>query len=238
MVTSSTKRKWSDVFNDEERYDKQFIMDLCAAKRRKRKLPLLHDVLIRKTMDLLTSESIIKLESESALENFRKSTSLDSFLSSSSLPQPAVDRLGFKGEEEEKDKTVDQEHLEIPTESELLAMDSDNFEKLMTSIMFETQTPDLLSPLTPMEPSMTSYTDTESTMESSEEQITRDILPCTSVFELDSRNDSTWNNDITTSTSLDSSCDISEDLEGSATLCEDEQKTLANITSMIDRLFD
>ena len=66
MAMASSKRKWSEVFEDEDSYNKQSILDLCSSKlryvnparppRRRTEVPLLRNVLIVNTMKHLSSE--------------------------------------------------------------------------------------------------------------------------------------------------------------------------------------
>ncbi|KAH9508565.1 hypothetical protein Btru_052042 [Bulinus truncatus] len=169
MATLSAKRKWSESFGDADICDKQSIMDLCTSKlryvnparppRRRTEVPLLRNVLIVNTMKHLSAE----MKTEKQMEY-------------------------------SEDLTVDPGHFEgLPPLSELL-----------TDIMLDPQPIDQQQPsasfgwastgaqqyanLTPLEPSIPSYMDTEdNVMEGvEEEKIVHDLLPCTSVIGLNS----------------------------------------------------
>ncbi|XP_005094946.1 putative GPI-anchored protein pfl2 [Aplysia californica] len=177
MATSS-KRKWSDVFQDEEMYDKQSIMDLCTAKlryvnparppRRRTEVPLLRNVLIVNTMKHLSTE----MKQESMMDYATE------------------------------DLTVDPGHFEgLPPLSELLTdimLDPQPNESQcptqgLIPFNWSTSGAASYSPLTPLEPSMPSYLDTDSALENTgEEKIVHDLLPCTSVIGLNPSHHSPW----------------------------------------------
>ncbi|CAG5116577.1 unnamed protein product [Candidula unifasciata] len=79
MATSSAKRKWSDVFEETEVYDKQSIMDLCASKlryvnpprppRRRTEVSLLRNVLIVNTVKHLSSDTRTDSQMELSTED-------------------------------------------------------------------------------------------------------------------------------------------------------------------------
>lgn len=83
MAVSSAKRKWSDVFDEKEVYDKQSIMDLCASKlryvnpprppRRRTEVSLLRNVLIVNTVKHLSSDT----KTDSAMEFSTEDLSID-----------------------------------------------------------------------------------------------------------------------------------------------------------------
>ena len=169
MATSSVKRKWADVFEDEESYNKQSLMDLCTSKlryvnparppRRRTEVPLLRNVLIVNTMKHLSTD--IKLEKP----------------------------MDYGTE----DLSVDPSHFEgLPPLSELLTdimldpQPSDQQQWATGSTAY--------SNLTPLEPSIPSYMDTsDPRTESNEEgKIVHDLLPCTSVPGMDPSHHMCW----------------------------------------------
>lgn len=169
MATSSSKRKWSDVFGDREIYDKQSIMDLCTSKlryvnparppRRRTEVPLLRNVLIVNTMKHLSAEMKIEKPMEYSSE----------------------------------DLSVDPGHFEgLPPLSELLTdimldpQASDQQQPAASSFGWTGTVGSAYSNLTPLEPSISSYMDaTDSSSELGEEKIVHDLLPCTSVVGID-----------------------------------------------------
>lgn len=79
LMATSSKRKWSDVFNEKEACDKQCIMDLCTSKlryvnpaqppRRRTEVPLLRNVLIVNMMKHLSVEMKIERPVEYSSED-------------------------------------------------------------------------------------------------------------------------------------------------------------------------
>ncbi|GFO48304.1 hypothetical protein PoB_007480900 [Plakobranchus ocellatus] len=172
MATSSAKRKWSDVFEDGEPYNKQSLMDLCTSKlryvnparppRRRTEVPLLRNVLIVNTMKHLSTD--IRMEKPMEYNT--------------------------------EDLSVDPGHFEgLPPLSELLTdimldpQPSDQQHWTTSSTAYPN--------LTPLEPSISSYIDSPE-VGSEEGKIVHDLLPCTSVVGIDSPQTLNWNvgNDI------------------------------------------
>lgn len=169
MATPSFKRKWSDVFEDEESYNKQSLLDLCTSKlryvnparppRRRTEVPLLRNVLIVNTMKHLSTD--IKLEKP----------------------------MDYGSEE----LSVDPSHFEgLPPLSELLTdimldpQPSDQQQWASSSPVYTN--------LTPLEPSIPSYMESsDSRTESGDEgKVVHDLLPCTSVVGMDLSQHMCW----------------------------------------------
>ncbi|GFR81626.1 hypothetical protein ElyMa_002344400 [Elysia marginata] len=169
MATSSVKRKWSDVFQDEESYNKQSLLDLCTSKlryvnparppRRRTEVPLLRNVLIVNTMKHLSTD--IKLEKP-------------------------VDY----GTE---DLSVDPSHFEgLPPLSELLTdimLDPQPIDQQQWA-----SGSTVYANLAPLEPSVPSYLDSsDSRTEGGEEgKIVHDLLPCTSIVGMEASQHMCW----------------------------------------------
>ncbi|KAK3802738.1 hypothetical protein RRG08_002000 [Elysia crispata] len=169
MATSSFKRKWSDVFQDEESYNKQSLLDLCTSKlryvnparppRRRTEVPLLRNVLIVNTMKHLSTD--MKLEKP----------------------------MDYSTE----DLSVDPSHFEgLPPLSELLTdimLDPQPSEQQQWA-----SGSTVYSNLIPLEPSIASYMETSDprTEVGDEGKVVHDLLPCTSVVGMDPSQHMCW----------------------------------------------
>ncbi|RUS72296.1 hypothetical protein EGW08_019942 [Elysia chlorotica] len=169
MATSSFKRKWSDVFQDEESYNKQSLLDLCTSKlryvnparppRRRTEVPLLRNVLIVNTMKHLSTDMRLEKTMDYSTE----------------------------------DLSVDPSHFEgLPPLSELLTdimLDPQPSEQQQWA-----SGSTVYSSLAPLEPSIPSYLDSSDprTEISEEGKVVHDLLPCTSVVGMDPSQHMCW----------------------------------------------
>jgi hypothetical protein len=175
MATSLAKRKWSDVFEEKEVYDKQSIMDLCASKlryvnparppRRRTEVPLLRNVLIVNTMKHLS----VEMKTENSMDYSTE------------------------------DLSVDPGHFEgLPPLSELLTdimLDPQPNDQPANTFGWTSPGCSSYSSLTPLEPSISSYMDTSDAGIVDEGKVVHDLLPCTSVMDVEPMHQSqTWRN--------------------------------------------
>jgi len=177
MATSSSKRDWSEAFQNEDVYDRQSIMDMCNSKlryvipanppRRRTEAPLLRNVLIVNTMKVLSADMGYDVPIENSPDDLM------------------MDPSTFDG---------------LPPLSELLTdimLDPPPCENLPISqndVPFSWSSPDSPSftSLTPLEPSLPSYMDTDHSLDTSENKTVHNLMPCTSVVGMDPNQQSVW----------------------------------------------
>lgn len=188
MATPPVKRKWSDLLEDETT-EKQLLMDLCAAKlryvnpprppKRRTEVPLLRSVLIVNAMKHLSSE----MKTERAVD-----------FSSEDL---SVDPGHFEGlpplSELLTDIMLDPQPLNSPSDPHN-PIHHHQHQAQASFLNWPSPSSPQYSSLTPVQPSVTSYLDSESMMETGEEEKTvHNLLPCTSVLSSDpSQVSSSW----------------------------------------------
>lgn len=178
MATPPLKRKWS-VLLEEETDEKQLLMDLCAAKlryvnpprppKRRTEVPLLRSVLIVNAMKHLSTEIKNDKTEEFSTEDL------------------TVDPGHFEGlpplSELLTDIMLDPQPLSSPNDLHASLQQSHS---QASYVSWSPNGPSHYSPLSPVQPSVPSYLDPESIMETGDdEKIVHEMLPCTSVLPSD-----------------------------------------------------